>query len=350
MKQATALVLLIVWLTACASAIPTATPSTNTDTAVFPPTAPNTPTQPSGTLYAIELDQWQQTLVQIDMNTGIKQPLFQTPDNGWLASFDLLPDGAHGGQLVLAYAPPPPEGEVNFGFTGLYLMTTREAAPMLLLAPQAEEELFFNPVWSADGQSIYFSHVKPLDQETYTFVTTLERLHLATGQIDRIADNAIWPRPSPDGTMLAYVHVAPKVLTTTLVLADPDGGNARDLLAPDLFTAVDAPIFSPANDMVYFSGAVSQTTFRSWWDVVSGVQTAAAHNLPSDWYRVPVAGGEITRLTMVNGIGLYGRFAPDHADSMAFASQDGLYVMSPEGASLEKLLAGTFTDSLAWTR
>lgn len=336
MKYALVLVLLLL-LTSCDVSATVVTPAT-----LVSPTSPAT-----HHFYAIELDEGRQTLIEIERESGAKQPIFQIPVNGWLASFDLFFAEADGGQFVLAYAPPPPAGEINFGFTSLYLMNQDGSSMDLLLAPTEDQEFFFNPTWSADGQTVYFSHVLPLDREAYTFSTTLERLHLPTGQIDLIAEESIWPQISPDGTMLAYVHIESGTLANTLMLAEPDGANARELVGGDLFTAVDAPVFSPDNQMIYFSAA-EPAAARLWWEKVFGVQVAAAHNLPSDWYRVPVTGGAPERLTEIDGVGLYGRFVLSGLPLFAFASQEGLYEMTGDGTNVTKWLEGTFTDSLAW--
>lgn len=314
-------------------------------TAVSQPPLTPTAGPTAGIFYAIELSRQQQLLVEIDATSGLSRTRFEVPVNGWLASFDLL-DSFGSEQFVLAYAPPPPAGKINFGFTGLYQMAVDETEPHPLLLPK-EQELFFNPVWSADGQFIYFSHVTPLDPEKYTFTTTLERLHLATGQIDVIAENGLWPQLSPDGRLLAYVYVTPQTQMNVLMLAAPDGSNARELMDGQRFTAVDAPIFSPDSQMLYFSAAPPANT-RSWWHILTGVHTAVAHNIPSDWYRMPVAGGEIERLTQMDAVGLYGRFAPHDVSVFAFASQEGLYIMALDGENIQQLRSGTFTDSLAW--
>lgn len=340
--------LLTLLLTSCDASAPVVATQPGSSTAVSPTPVPSPTTIPTSSFYAIELSAGQQALVEIDHVFAIRHTIFQVPTNGWLASFDLWPVTGSGGQFVVAYAPPPPPGEINFGFTSLYLLPQDGGEMELLLGPQVDGELFFNPVWSADGQSIYFSHVTPRAGEEYSFDTTLERLHLPTAQIDLIAADAIWPQLSSDGTMLAYVFIEPVTLANSLVLADPDGGNVRELVGVEMFTAVDAPIFSPDNQMIYFS-AVEPAAVRSWWERLWGVQVVAAHNLPSDWYRVPVTGGEVERLTTINGVGLYGRFAPSGAPVFAFTSQGGIYEMAADGTGLTKWLEGAFTDSLAWT-
>jgi Tol biopolymer transport system component len=303
----------------------------------------------SGLLYAIELNEGEQALVQISIDSGTRETVFLVPANGWLASFDLRSDG---GQFVLAYAAPPPEGEINFGFTDLYLMDVDAAtgvfAPRALLTSEQENELFINPVWAADGQSIYFSHIVPLDVEAYTFATSLRRLHLESGQIDLIAENGIWPQASPDGQSLAFVLSDPQTQTNSLMVAQPDGSQVREVVGAGVFTAVDAPVFSPDGQTIMFSGAVQETVSRSWWERLIGVQAAAAHSLPSDWYSVVVNGGAVTRLTEMEAVGLYGRFSPHDPLLFAFVAQNGLYTMLPDGTNVQSIQSGTFTDSLAW--
>ncbi len=347
MRRVLALLLTLL-LTSCGTSATTAVATQTVGrTAVASTPVPSPTTIPTSSFYAIELSAGQQALVAIDHIFAVRHTIFQVPTNGWLASFDLWPVAGSGGRFVVAYAPPPPPGEINFGFTSLYLLPQDGGEMELLLGPQVDGELFFNPVWSPDGQSIYFSHVRPREGEEYAFDTTLERLHLATGQIDHIAGEAIWPQLSPDGAMLAYVLIESGTLANSLVIAEPDGNNAREVVSTTVFTAVDAPIFSPDNQMLYFS-AVELAAARSWWEHLLGVQVAAAHNLPSDWYRIPVTGGEPERLTALNGVGLYGRFTPTGEPIFAFASQGGIYEMAADGSDVIKWLEGAFTDSLAW--
>ncbi|MCP4362874.1 MAG: hypothetical protein GY796_33130 [Chloroflexi bacterium] len=311
------------------------------DTAVLP-----TPIEPSGTMYFVELRPGIQNLARYDVPTGRESLLFRVPDNGWLAGFDMSPDGA---QFILAYAPPPEEGQIQFGFTNLYLMKNEAGSePRLLIEPIDPQEVFFNPTWSPDGEYIYYSHVIPEDEEAYTFRTQLERFHLSSGEIESLAENAIWPQLSTNGSKLAYVTVTPDSLAQALLVADADGRNPTILVPQETFQAVDAPMFSLDGEWLYFSASENSAAVRPWWDWALGVQTAVAHNLPSDWYRTPLAGGEWDRLTDMGGTGFYGRFASHNAPYFAFSSQEGLFMMSPDGRDLEKRLNVALTDSLVW--
>ena len=174
MKVALVLIFFLL-LTGCDESAPAVSTREVVSTAMPPTPVPSPTTIPTSSFYAIELAAGQQTLVQIDHVTAVRDAIFQIPINGWLASFDLWPVAASGGRFVLAYAPPPPPGEINFGFTGLYLLPQAGGEMELLLGPQVDGELLFNPVWSPDGQSIYFSHIRPRTGEEYAFDTTLDR-------------------------------------------------------------------------------------------------------------------------------------------------------------------------------
>jgi Tol biopolymer transport system component len=151
----------------------------------------------------------------------------------------------------------------------------------------------------------------------------------------------IWPRLSADGQTMAYIQVDSDSLKRSLHIADADGANARLLVAADAFEDVDAPLFSPDDLWVYF-GAVpaAQPAGLTWFDRLLGVKSAAAHDVPSDWWRIPLAGGAPEQITSIRAIGMYGDFVAN-GRYMAFAAQTGLYLMNPDGTNL---------TSISWKR
>jgi hypothetical protein len=78
-----------------------------------------------------------------------------------------------------------------------------------------------------------------------------------------------------------------------------------------------------------------------------GVQTAAAHNLPSDWWRVPVTGGEPVLVADIDDVGLHGTFSPD-GQHIAYISSRGLFVMNPDGSNRQQYLSTTALNGLSW--
>ncbi len=323
--------LLFIFLVACAG-IETET----VETAV-------SPTTPSGSLIFTQLEDSELMLVQMDVATKDVTTLFVTPDNGWLAFSDAAPDES---QILLAYAPPPPAGEIQFGYTNLYTGLLEETiTPRMLANELGEGETRFEPTWSADGRYVYYVHVQP-DENDSGFSATMERLDNETGEVIFIASDAIWPRQSPTGAKLAYVTVDPNTAVQELILADADGGNPVSLLPDEMFEAVDVPFFSLDGTMIYFSGAIIENE-QSFWDKLLGVKTAVAHNLPSDWWRVPVTGGDPELIADVDEVGLYGTFSPD-GRFIAYISQTGVYLMEADGGNIEQLLSTTAVAGVSW--
>jgi Tol biopolymer transport system component len=285
--------------------------------------------------------------------------VFVPPTNGWLVGAATSPDGQ---TVALAYGPPPPEGKVQLGYTDLYLMSADGSA---LPAPRLERtqvaESYFSPIWSPDGKYLYYVHFAGLP-DTLTpppelpYKYTLERLPDPTSADtppEVILESAIWPAISPDGTKLAYVAVDLANYQNDLYLANADGSGALSLLPPGTFQAIDSPLFSPDGSAIIFSAvgegpqSEAEGSSLSWLDRLLGVQVASAHNVPSDWWRVPVAGGPPERLTKIYDTGLYGDFALD-GQYIAYLSVNGLYVMTPDGKEITSLLNMQVIGTLEW--
>jgi len=126
---------------------------------------------------------------------------------------------------------------------------------------------------------------------------------------------------------------------------------------------VDAPFFSPDGSFIYFSATGDgrlapalvedplQGTARprewGWLDALFGAQTAFANGAPSDWWRIPAAGGQPQRLTRILDTGLSGAFSPD-GGRIAFIALSGLYLMNPDGSGLTQLLNVANVGTVDW--
>jgi Tol biopolymer transport system component len=298
----------------------------------------------SGLLYFVGIVQEQQKLLTLNVASGEETVLFEPPENAWLSEVAVSPDG---NQLVLAYAPPPPEGEVQFGFTDLYLMPadgSGEPAPLLMRSELSEA--YFNVTWPTE-EYIYYSHVAPAtdDLGAVIYSSQIERLRYPERETELLVPAASWPRLSYDGAQLAYVNNE-----LELVVAEPDGSRPEVVLGPDLFEAVDAPLFSRDGDYIYFSavGAPAES-LSSFWDRLLGVRVAWAHGVPSDWWRMPAGGsGEPERLTDIEAIGLYGDFSLD-GRHLAFIASDGVFLMRPDGSELQQLRDIVAIGTIDWS-
>lgn len=297
----------------------------------------------SGALYYIGFVSQRQDLLRLDLETGEQTTLFDPPEDAWLSELAVSPDGS---QILLAYGPPPGEGEIQFGFTDLFLMPADGSnEPTPLLQREDPSESYFNVSWPVDD-IIYYAHFAPSvdDLGAITYSSQVERHHLASGQTEILAPGAAWPRLSRDGTMLAFVTEE-----NDFLLADADGSNPRPILDPERFSAVDAPLFSPDNRLICFSAVTPTTASRpSFWERLVGVEVAQAHSVPSDWWCMPVDGsGEPQRLTNLNAIGLYGDF-DGSGQHLAFISAAGVYVMGSDGSDLTQLREIPTTGTIDW--
>lgn len=337
-------------------------------TLTHPTPAPNTP--PALTLAAspspiapqwaslnltgrLIFNQPKEGLSQLDLVTGALTTVFALPEDGWITSAALAPDGQ---TLVMAYAPPPPAGEVQLGYTDLYRLTLGETEPDVVLARTDPQESFFSPLWSAQGDYIYFAHFRPLRAENGTpppvpYLYTIERMAYPGGAPEVVVFNAFWPALSPDGSTLAFVGSDPDTFLNDLYIANADGSDPAKIVPPDSFEAVDAPFFSPDGSAIVFSAVGEGPKALTLFDQLFGVSTVLAapaqHNVPSDWWRIPVSGGQPTRLTRIYDTSLFGDYAPD-GDHIAFISATGIYVMSPEGGSVQPLMGVQAFGSVEW--
>ncbi len=283
-------------------------------------------------------------MYQVNLASGEVRTLFSAPETAWLSAVSASPDGT---RLVVAYAPPPPAGEIQFGYTGLYTLPADGSGPLVpFIERTASQESFFSPQWSPDGQYIYFGHLIPTGGASFRYI--IERAAYPSGVREQLIPDAFWPRLSPDGARLAYVYVGSALDKNDLYISDAEGGSPQLLAAPPTFDAVDAPLFTPDGNTLLFSAVGSgPTPALSWLDWLMGVQSAEAHSVPSDWWLVPVAGGAPTRLTAIAETGMFADFAPDGAH-IAFIGQQGGYVMNADGSGVTLIFNIPTQGTLDW--
>lgn len=301
----------------------------------------------SGRLVLIQYNQKGNKLIELDLATGEMRTLFQAPEKSWLSEAVVSPDHT---QILMAYAPPPPEGETQFGYTDLYILPyDGSSPPRPFLTRSDTQEAFFFSTWDADGQSIYFTHLYRLDpnSEIPTYQNDIEKATLG-GEVETIVEHALWPAISPDGTKLSYLYAEPGSFTNDLYLANPDGIDQVPVLQPGANPPVDAHLFTMDGSQLIFSMVNAQPApASSWLEKIFGVEVASAHNVPSDWYRAPLSGGIPERLTSVNDVNLNGDLSPD-GSQFAFIGSSGLYFMNVDGSDISLLSDMILVGTVNW--
>jgi len=287
----------------------------------------------------------------LDLATGNITVAYRAPLNGWIHYVSVSSDGK---QIVMSYSPPT--GENPNIVQALYVLPLDGSKPpQLLLMPPTPEDQYTQAEWSPDGKYIYYTHVNyriPEDQNRLSPLYKIFRMAYPGGQPELIAEGAYWPRLAADSSRLVYVSVDPLSIKNKLIVANPDGGNAQEVVMagsyiPDIKSA---PIFSPDGQSILFSGEVPGESYQpNRFEKLSGIRVASAEGEPSDWWSVPVGGGEITQLTNIRHRGLYASIAPDN-QYIAIFSKDNMFVMKPNGSELTILISELhgFSGTLTW--
>ena len=277
-------------------------------------------------------------LRKLNLTTGEIIPIFTTTGDDWIYYASVSPDAK---QLIMSYAPTT-QSSTSSG-QALYRISLDETAPpQLLFSPPTPDDHYVHVEWSPDGEYIYYAHYNNNIRLPGLFepVYDIFRIRYPEGQAEKIADNAFWPRISSDSTSLVYVSINPDSGKNELYASNADGSNARRILlsgssVPEI---IDAPFFSPDGGHIIFSAPPPPQAYRrNWFETLMGIQVVKAHEVPSDWWSVPVRGGAAMRLTQLQTIRLFASISPDKKH-IASLSGEGIFVMDQQGSNLTQLL------------
>jgi Tol biopolymer transport system component len=274
----------------------------------------------------------------LDLITGVITTIFEGPEISWIYYVSISPDEK---QLVMSYSTPPQNQSSTSQL--LYVMPLDGATqPQLLVLPPTIFDQYIQAEWSPDGKYIYYVHFNYQDQPVQQHYPVYEIFRMAypNGPPEKVADQAFWPRLSPDSSRLAYISMDPTSGANKLFVANADGSNAQEVVRSGPWTPdiIDAPIFSPDGQSILFSTVSPTQSYQpKWFDKLFGVQVAQAHTVPSDWWSVPLTGGVVTQLTHLQAAGLFASISPDKR-YIASYSGNGLFVMNPDGTGLTMLI------------
>jgi len=288
------------------------------------------------------------TIQMLNLVTGEISTIFASTENAWIYYLAVSPDAT---QLVMSYAPPSKPGSESG--TSLFILPLEEGAtPQVLFTPPTPDDRYIQVEWADDGPYLYFVHYNHADQPADQLYPDyqISRMAYPGGQPVKILERAFWPRLSGDSSKLVYVTLDPFSGFNKLFLANVDGSNAQEILLSSLpAEIIDAPIFSPDGASILFSApAPSQAYQPNWLDQLLGVRIARAHNIPSDWWSVPLSGGAVTRMTQIQTIKLFASLSPDQKH-IASLSGEGIFVMDVDGSNLRQILFDPgVTGTLRW--
>ena len=273
----------------------------------------------------------------LDLKSGNLATISNTSD-GWVYYTTVSPDEK---MLALSYSPAVQSGSSSN--RSLYRIPLDEVAqPQPLFVPPTPEDHYTQVEWSPQSNTIYFVHYNHNDSAGQFYeVYEIYRMAYPNGTPEKILERAYWPRLSSDGTRLVYVTLDPSSGLNELFTADTDGTNPQEIVfsGPWIPDIIDAPLFLPDGQSILFSAPGPAASYQpGWLEKLAGIQIAEAHNVPSDWWSVPVSGGAPTRLTSLQTINLFAAISPDQKH-IASLSGDGIFVMDPDGSNLTRLVS-----------
>jgi Tol biopolymer transport system component len=274
----------------------------------------------------------------LDLTSGGMATIFIFP-GAWIYYATISPDA----KIVVISYTPPKETNSSAG-RSLYVIpldASKEVQP--LFRQPTPDDHYTQVEWSPDGKYLYYVHYNSqirLEGQVDPVYDIL-RMRYPDGQPEKLADHAFWPRLFPDSSKLVYIFVNPETARNELFVANADGSDPQrvELSGPQTLDILDAPIFSPDGQSILFSAPdPSQSYQPNFFERLMGIQIAKAHNVPSDWWSVPVTGGVPTRLTHLQTINLFASISPDQKH-IASLSGEGIFVMALDGSNLTQLVS-----------
>ena len=293
----------------------------------------------------------------LDLATGKISVIFKAPPIATIYFATVSPDGK---QLIMAYSPPP--GTSGNSHQELYILPVDGSQPpQMLFAPPTLNDEFLQPDWSADGKYIYFSHVNyqapPVQKGAHYPLFEVYRMAFPNGPLEKLVEQAFWPKISTDSSKLAFVSLDPLTGKNKPYLANADGTGVTELalsgqVVPDI---IDAPEFAPDGQSLLFSAPIPAQAYippsPNWLEKLLGISVASAHTVPSDWWSVPLVGGDPVQVTHLQTTSLFASLSPDKK-YIASYSGNGIFVMNPDGTALTMLVGdlGGMPGTVSWMR
>lgn len=178
----------------------------------------------------------------------------------------------------------------------------------------------------------------------------LTRVDLSTGDVEPVVVGATEPAVSWDGAAVAWVTVNPETGDRTLALGDGDAQLMRTLIPTGDHLDIDQPFFSPDAQTLYYVAITQGPASAATWLLDLLIPSAHAHSnhdLPADWWQVPVDGGTPTQLTNLFTIHYDGRADPA-GDWLFIATREGVQQVNVATGESEVVLKSRTIRALDW--
>lgn len=237
----------------------------------------------------------------------------------------------------------------------LYLVDADGTNPRALW--RAEGYMLETPAWTPDGRTVYLV-AKKLDVSATGIVNVqppaIVRVDGATGAQQTVLTNALGPTLSHDGTRLIYVQPAPNAQSAALMIAAPDGSQARELVPSGRFAAIAAPRVAPDGKTLIFAAAGEPAAQAAPSPIMVALDlfappVAEAHGAPKDLWRVNLDGSDLRQLAALSEDDPVAAFSPDGAQIVVMGG-NGIYLLDGDGSKLRRIDMVGSHGGVDWAR
>ncbi len=283
----------------------------------------------------------------------------------------ISPDGS---KMAYAFSPEPEgsQGNIVIG-QDIHVLDLKTGDDKLLINRDEPQGFLDSPAWSKDGKYLYFSSRVPRRDKDKNIIgesITVNRLELATGAREKLADDAREPVPLPDGKAVVYTSVMASSgsYETNLQVLNLQTKEVKTLLGKDLgFIGVYYPQPSPDGQWISFAGAggpdinpyanptitpTGHTSGKAALGSPAGFATGltgllpfsaslkslnapAAHGVPFDVWIIKPDGTGLKRLTSLFEDQPMTAWSND-GKKIAFLAGQGFYMIDSDGTNLVK--------------
>ncbi|MEM1121267.1 MAG: S9 family peptidase [Bacteroidota bacterium] len=214
-------------------------------------------------------------------------------------------------------------GYMRPGFSHLFVIPAEGGTPKQVTTGNFQHRSA--PVWSHDGQCLYFSSNRGDDWEYDFRNSEIYRVALSDGTITTLTNRKGPDRSltlSPDGQQIAYLGFDDRMQTyqnTLLYVMDEEGNNKRQIKVA-LDQSISSPVWDSEGKGLYFMFDEYGNTKLAHTDL-DGKVTRIADNLGGTGIGRPYGGGSIS--VSKNGVFAFNETTPDYPAELAIVKKIG---------------------------
>ena len=266
-----------------------------------------------------------------------------------------------GSRIAYAVQPPPRTVDGRYDAGSDVWIANRDGSDARVVFQHVQpSQLSRYPQW--DGEEHLLAVIQEYRDEAGLTVVdyTVQRIEIATGDRERLLDDALTFTLSPDGESLAYARLSPTGGEVLEVASLSAGTEPRTLIGPEeQLSPFNSPRYSPDGSRIAFAAAdqtlapplpgTTPGTPSGWLAPASAGRNAAppADGLPQDIWVIDAGGGEPAQLAPLQEDFPSLTWSGDGAHIYVLGAY-GLYDVEVGNGNWTRIGEGAFHGSIAW--